>query len=113
MTVTTERTGAVTTVILSRPEVRNAVDVDTAQALADAFRAFDADDEASVAVLYGDGGTFCAGADLKAVATGRPNRISEECVYAHHHPTADARHQCADVRPDRRGTRGPGRRARH
>lgn len=78
MTVTTERAGAVTTVILSRPEVRNAVDVDTARELADAFRAFDADDTASVAVLYGEGGTFCAGADLKAVATGRPNRIAED-----------------------------------
>jgi len=78
MTVTTERTGTVTTVILSRPEVRNAVDVETAQALADAFRAFEADDDASVAVLFGDGGTFCAGADLKAVATGRPNRLAED-----------------------------------
>ena len=78
MTVTTERVGAVTTVILSRPEVRNAVDVDTAQALADAFRTFEADPDASVAVLHGDGGTFCAGADLKAVAGGRPNRIAED-----------------------------------
>src|SRR5882757_381703 len=77
VTVTTERAGAVTTVILSRPEVRNAVDFDTATALADAFRAFEADDNASVAVLYGDGGTFCAGADLKAVANGRPNRLAE------------------------------------
>jgi len=77
VTVTTERAGAVTTVVLSRPEVRNAVDFDTATALADAFRAFEADDNASVAVLYGDGGTFCAGADLKAVANGRPNRLAE------------------------------------
>jgi enoyl-CoA hydratase len=73
--VTSERVGAVTTIVLSRPEVRNAVDVDTAHALAEAFRAFDADPDASVAVLYGDGGTFCAGADLKAVAAGRPNRL--------------------------------------
>jgi len=78
MTVTTERVGAVTTVILSRPEVRNAVDVDTALELADAFRTFEADPDASVAVLYGGGGTFCAGADLKAVAGGRPNRIAED-----------------------------------
>jgi enoyl-CoA hydratase len=75
MAVTSERVGPVTTVVLSRPEVRNAVDVHTARELADAFRAFEADDEASVAVLYGDGGTFCAGADLKAVAAGRPNRV--------------------------------------
>jgi enoyl-CoA hydratase len=78
MTVTSERVGAVTTVILSRPDVRNAVDADTALELANAFRAFDADDEASVAVLYGDGGTFCAGADLKAVAAGRPNRLAQD-----------------------------------
>jgi enoyl-CoA hydratase len=78
MTVRSERVGAVTTVVLSRPEVRNAVDADTARALADAFRAFDADDTASVAVLYGEGGTFCAGADLKAVAAGRPNRLADD-----------------------------------
>src|SRR3982074_1823583 len=62
MTVTTERAGAVTTVVLSRPEVRNAVDFETAQALADAFRAFEADDPASVAVVAGGGGTGCGGA---------------------------------------------------
>ncbi|HEX5408086.1 MAG TPA: crotonase/enoyl-CoA hydratase family protein [Pseudonocardiaceae bacterium] len=78
MTVTTDRVGAVTTVVLSRPDVRNAVDAATALELADAFRAFDADSEASVAVLYGDGGTFCAGADLKAVAAGRPNRVAPD-----------------------------------
>jgi enoyl-CoA hydratase len=76
MTVTSERVGAVTTVVLSRPDVRNAVDAATAEELADAFRAFEADTDASVAVLYGDGGTFCAGADLKAVAAGRPNRVA-------------------------------------
>ena len=68
-----ERKGPVFTVILSRPERRNAVDRDTARALADAFRSFDADAEAAVAVLYGEGGTFCAGADLKSVATGQGN----------------------------------------
>jgi enoyl-CoA hydratase len=55
----------VTTVVLDRPEARNAVDREHAEALADAFRAFEADDEALVAVLWGAGGTFCAGADLK------------------------------------------------
>ena len=64
MSVRTERVGEVWTVVLDRPEVRNAVDGETAQALADAFAEFDADDSASVAVLWGAGGTFCAGADL-------------------------------------------------
>jgi len=64
------RHGAVTVVTLDRPEVRNAVDGEHAQALYDAFAAFDADPQASVAVLHGAGGTFCAGADLKAVAAG-------------------------------------------
>lgn len=70
-----EKDGPVTTVILSRREVRNAVDRETAEALVDAFRAFDADPEARVGVLYGDHGVFCAGADLKAVAAGRGNRV--------------------------------------
>ncbi len=78
MAVRVERQSAVTTVILSRPQVRNAVDRATAQALADAFRAFAADAEARVAVLWGEGGTFCAGADLKAMAAGRPNRVERE-----------------------------------
>jgi enoyl-CoA hydratase len=77
-TVRVERSGAVTTVILSRPEARNAVDRATAEALAGAFRAFDADPEASVGVLCGDSGTFCAGADLKAFAAGTPNRLEPE-----------------------------------
>ncbi|HQZ86090.1 MAG: enoyl-CoA hydratase [Actinomycetota bacterium] len=72
------RQGAITTVILHRPEVRNAVDRDTADALARAFREFDADPDASVAVLWGDGGTFCSGADLKAIAAGAPNRLSAD-----------------------------------
>ena len=70
MAVRTERRGAVTVVTLDRPEVRNAVDADHAAALTDAFLAFDADDDAAVAVLHGAGGTFCAGADLKAAAAG-------------------------------------------
>lgn len=73
-----EKNGAVTTVIINRPTVRNAVDRDTAQALADAFREFDADENAAVAVLCGAGGTFCAGADLKAVAEGRMNRLEPQ-----------------------------------
>jgi enoyl-CoA hydratase len=76
--VRVERSGPVTTVILDRAGAKNAVDRDTAQALADAFRAFDADDEARVGVLWGDHGTFCAGADLKALAQGRPNRIAPD-----------------------------------
>lgn len=68
--VSVEKRGPVTTVILSRESVRNAVDRATADALAGAFRAFDADGEASVGVLYGAHGTFCAGADLKAIASG-------------------------------------------
>lgn len=75
MSVRVERNGPVTTVILSRPEARNAVDRPTAQALADAFRAFEADDDAKVGVLFGDNGVFCAGADLKAVASSRGNRV--------------------------------------
>ena len=74
MSVRVERSGPVTTVILDRPEVRNAVDGPTATSLADAFRAFDADTGAAVAVLYGAGGTFCAGADLRAVGTADGNK---------------------------------------
>lgn len=74
MPIIVEKNGPVTTVILSRPGVRNAVDRDTAEALAQAFREFDADDQAMVGVLYGEGGAFCAGADLKAIASGKHNR---------------------------------------
>jgi len=78
MPVRVEKSGPVTTVVLDRPEVRNAVDRGTAEALADAFRAFDADDEALVAVLAGAGDTFCAGADLKALARGEGNRVEAD-----------------------------------
>lgn len=78
MAITVEKNGPVTTVILSRPERRNAVDAATAQALSDAFAAFESDAEALVGVLYGDHGTFCAGADLKAVAEGTFNRLEPE-----------------------------------
>lgn len=76
--VTVEHDGPVTTVRLSRPSARNAVDGVTAAALADAFRAFDADPEAAVAVLHGEGGTFCAGADLRAVGTPDGNRTEPD-----------------------------------
>jgi enoyl-CoA hydratase len=78
LTVRVERDGAVTTVVIDRPEVRNAVDGPTAAALAEAFRAFDAHDGASVAVLCGAGGTFCAGADLKAVGGPSGNRTEPD-----------------------------------
>ena len=78
MSVRVERDGPVTTVHLHRPERRNAVDGETAAALADAFRAFDADESASVAVLHGEGGVFCAGADLTAVGTERGNRVAPD-----------------------------------
>jgi len=77
-TVRTESRGPVAIVTLDRPEVRNAVDRPTAEALADAFRRFDADESLRVAVLTGAGGTFCAGADLKAVAGGRGNRAAPD-----------------------------------
>ncbi|HYW26958.1 MAG TPA: crotonase/enoyl-CoA hydratase family protein [Terriglobales bacterium] len=78
MAVRIERSGPVTTVVLSRPEVRNAVDGPTAAELVAAFRAFEADESALVAVLWGEGGTFCAGADLKAIADGRGNRVTTD-----------------------------------
>jgi enoyl-CoA hydratase len=65
-------------VTIDRPEVRNAVDRPTAEALAEAFRAFEADADLSVAVLTGAHGTFCAGADLKAVSSGRGNRAAPD-----------------------------------
>jgi enoyl-CoA hydratase len=75
-TVRVHKDGAVTTVLLNRPEARNAVDGPTAEALADAFRSFESDPSASVAVLGGVGPSFCAGADLKAVGTDRGNRLT-------------------------------------
>ena len=78
MSVQIEKNGPVTTVIMSRPDVRNAVHRETAEALANAFRRFDEDDEALVAVFYGENGTFCAGADLKAIAKGNGNRTEPD-----------------------------------
>jgi enoyl-CoA hydratase len=72
------REGPVTTVLLSRPERRNAVDGPTAAALASAFREFEADAGAAVAVLHGEGGVFCAGADLQAAGTETGNRVDDE-----------------------------------
>lgn len=76
--VRVERAGPVTTVLLSRPAVRNAVDGPTAAALADALRAFDADPGAAVAVLHGEGGVFCSGADLSGLGTERGNRTEPD-----------------------------------
>ena len=78
MSVRVERDGPVYTVLLSRPERRNAVDGATARELADAFRAFDADADAAVAVLHGEGGVFCAGADLHAAGTPDGNRVATD-----------------------------------
>ena len=72
-----ERDGPITIVSINRPQCRNAVDGATARKLYDAFQAFDADPDASVAVFTGTGGYFCAGADLKAVAAGDPNKRRE------------------------------------
>ena len=78
MAVEVERRGYVTTVILSRPEARNAVDRATAVELADAIRAFERDADARVAVLTGADGQFCAGADLKSFAAGAGNRVEPD-----------------------------------
>jgi enoyl-CoA hydratase len=67
--VRVDRSGPVTTIILNRPDVRNAVNQPTAAALTEAFADFEADPDAAVAVLFGAGGTFCAGADLKAIGS--------------------------------------------
>jgi enoyl-CoA hydratase len=77
MTVRIEDRGAVRVVTIDRPEVRNAVDGPTARGLYDAFVSFDGDDSVSVAVLTGSGGTFCAGADLKAITDGRGNAVHD------------------------------------
>lgn len=80
MAVSTEKRGPITVVTIDRPDVRNAIDGPTAADLVTAFEAFSADPEALVAILTGAGGTFCSGADLKAVAEHpeRANRISDE-----------------------------------
>lgn len=75
ISVLIETEGPVLIITINRPERRNAVDRETAVQLADAFRAFEADEKFSVAVLTGAGGVFCAGADLKAIAEGEGNRV--------------------------------------
>jgi enoyl-CoA hydratase len=74
--VRVERNGAVSTIILDRPHARNAVDRPTADALVKAFLAFEHDNNQKVAVLWGAGGSFCAGADLKGMSEGRGNRLT-------------------------------------
>ena len=75
MPIYVEKNYPVFTVIIDNPDVKNAVDGPTAQELADAFRDFEKDENALVAVLWGANGTFCAGANLKAIAEGHSNRI--------------------------------------
>jgi|ERR1700722_3306784 len=76
--VITELIGTTFVVAINRPEVRNAVNGEVATALAEAFRSFETNDDAKVAVLAGEGGTFCAGADLKAIGTREANRVSAD-----------------------------------
>lgn len=82
MSVHTEKQGPIFTVTLDRPHRRNAIDGQTAQLLAAAFRSFEADKDLRVAILYGHGGHFCSGADLKAVAQG----VGQSRI----HPTGDS-----------------------
>jgi enoyl-CoA hydratase len=77
-TVNFEAEGPLAIVTLNRPDVRNAIDRPTAEALADAFRRFEREDGLAVAILTGAGGCFCAGADLKAVSTGTGNRLTPD-----------------------------------
>jgi enoyl-CoA hydratase len=79
--------GRVTVVTIERPERRNAVDFPTARALYDAFKQFDADPNADVAVLTGAGDAFCAGADLKALAKGEPGRFEKDGDFGPMGPT--------------------------
>src|SRR5205814_2136429 len=78
MAVRLERHDMVATIVIDRPEARNAVDGAAARGLADAFREFEGDDNLRVAVLWGAGGTFCAGADLKARGTERGLRLTPD-----------------------------------
>lgn len=89
--VRVERRGSVYTVILDRPDARNAISPATANDLAEAFRGFEADDTASVAVLYGAGGHFCAGADLKSIAEGDVHAVDPD-------PTTDGPLGCTRMR---------------
>ncbi len=91
MTVTVEKQGPVTTVVLSRPEVRNAVDNATAEELAQAFRDFDADDDAKVGVFFGDNGTFCAGYDLKSLAASSGEQSLADVLHPDRGPMGPSR----------------------
>jgi enoyl-CoA hydratase len=101
MTVRVEHDGEITVVVIDRPEARNAVDPDTADALFQAFLAFDADDTAKVAILTGAGSAFCAGFDLKHAA----GSIDENWFASH---DIDATFDGQDDRP-RKGPMGPTR----
>lgn len=85
--ILTERRGDVLIVTINRPHRRNAMDRDTATALYDTFKAFDADDDLSVGILTGANGTFCAGADLQALAEGKGNRVEPDGDYGPMGPT--------------------------
>jgi enoyl-CoA hydratase len=76
MSIHHESDDPVAVITIDRPEVANAIDAPTARELADAFRRFDAEESTSVAVLTGANGTFCAGADLKAMRSGEPERVT-------------------------------------
>ena len=78
MTVLVNHDGDIAVISIDRPKRRNAVDRDTAERLADAFRAFDDDDALNVAILTGTGAQFCAGADLKGIAENRGNRTEAD-----------------------------------
>ena len=86
MAVRIDKDRHVTTVIHSRPEARNAMDPDSADALVGAFLAFDADDDAYVAVLWGEGGAFCAGWDLKYVTSLSPDKLDRELSFPERDP---------------------------
>ena len=85
--VDVHKRGRVTVVSISRPERRNAVDLHAAEALLDAFRAFDGDESSDVAVLTGAGGAFCAGADLQALAAGERKPVNPTGDFAPMGPT--------------------------
>ena len=77
MTIRIEKKYPIFTIIIDNPQVKNAVDGETAQELANAFREFENDKKAGVAVLWGANGTFCSGANLKAILNGKANRLEE------------------------------------
>jgi len=78
MVVLIEKNYPVFTIIINNPEAKNAVDGLTAQELSSAFRKFESDEKALVAVLWGANGTFCSGANLKAITEGRGNKVEKE-----------------------------------